>query len=297
MKIAISGTGGLVGSALKRELAARAYVISEITRQRRAKQPGSIYYDLKQKTIDLAAFEGQDVVIHLAGANISGKRWSSAYKKEILDSRVESTAVLVKAMKKLTRRPKLFICASAVGYYGNHDPSVIVHEHSQNGHGFLADVTREWENASAELVNLGVRVVHLRFGVILSRKGGALAKMLPAFNLGLGGVLGSGQQMMSWVALDEISSIVDFIINHDNISGPVNAVSPQAVTNQMFTKVLGEAIHRPTVFPVPAFMIKLLFGQMGQELLLEGVHVKPEVLLKAGYQFKYPTLIQALNAA
>jgi uncharacterized protein (TIGR01777 family) len=297
MKIAISGASGLVGSTLKGDLLKKGHVLATISRHRLGRDSSHIQYDLHKKTVDLAALEAQDVIIHLAGANISGQSWTPAYKKEILDSRVESTFVLVNAIKKLNRRPKLFICASAVGYYGNHDPSVIVNEHSQNGHGFLADVTREWENASADLINLGVRVVHLRFGVILSRQGGALAKMLPAFYLGLGGVLGSGQQKMSWVALNEIPSIVDFIINHDNISGPINAVSPQAVTNQEFTKTLGAVIHRPTVLPVPDFMIKMLFGQMGQELLLEGVHVKPEVLLNAGYSFKYPNLTEALQVA
>lgn len=294
MKIALSGANGLVGEALKEHFSRAGHQLVRIVRKAPAKGSSDIYYDLSQNYIDTAALEGVDIIVHLAGANISGGRWTESYKKEILESRVATTLLLTNAIKKLNRRPKLFLCASAIGYYGNHDASVIVNEHSPRGHGFLADVCVDWENASADLVNLGVRLVHMRFGVILSRKGGALSKMLVPFYLGLGGRLGGGKQPMSWIALDEIPSAVDFIIANEKISGPVNMTAPYAVSNEEFTKGLGQAIGRPTIFPVPAFMVKLLFGQMGQDLLLEGVHAVPEVLVNAGYQFKYPHLKDAL---
>ena len=296
MRIAISGATGLIGSTLKEFFLRNGHQVSEISRHRPwSKKSSHIMLDVKKNFIDAAALEGHDVVIHLAGANISAQGWSASYKKEIRDSRIKTTKLLVNTIQKMNNRPKIFFCASAVGYYGNHDPQVMVNERSSNGHGFLAEVCQEWENESVDLVLYGVRLVHMRFGVVLSKKGGALPKMLPAFYFGLGGRLGSGRQKMSWVALDEIPIIIDYIMDHDTISGPVNFVSPNAVTNAEFTKTLGSVIHRPTIFPVPGFMIKTIFGQMGQELLLEGAHVAPQVLLDRGYRFQFSNLKEVLE--
>jgi uncharacterized protein (TIGR01777 family) len=241
---------------------------------------------------DTSQLEGVDVVIHLAGANIA-ERWTTAYKKEILESRVRTTRLLCETISLLNCRPKLLITASAVGYYGNHGPEEILDEGSHMGEGFLADVCQQWE-AETKDVSRTIRTVRMRLGVVLSKAGGALAKMRLPFQLGLGGRLGDGRQMMSWVALDEIPHIVEHFIKSD-LSGPVNAVSPQAVSNAEFTKVLGQVMHRPTVLPVPAFAVRWLFGEMGQNLLLEGVHVVPRRLQESGYQFRFPELKDALK--
>jgi len=296
MKIAISGATGLIGSTLKDFFVKNGHQVSTISRHRGFfKKTSNIFWDLKKNYIDIKVLEGHDVIIHLAGANISAQNWSDAYKKEIRDSRIKSTKLLVQTIQRMTNRPKVFLCASAVGYYGNQEPEAVMDEHSPTGRGFLAQLCQQWENASAEVVLYGVRLVHMRFGIVLSKKGGALAKMLPPFRLGLGGCLGTGRQKMSWVAIDEIPLIVNFIISHEGIGGPINTVSPQPVTNAEFTKILGSVIHRPTVLPLPAPMIKLIFGQMGQELLLEGAHVTPSVLLNTAYHFQYPNLTTALK--
>jgi uncharacterized protein (TIGR01777 family) len=298
MKIAISGVTGLIGSTLKDYFLKTGHQVSEISRHRMGFNKSSkIYFNPKKNYIDVDALEGHDVIIHLAGANISGKRWSVAYKREILESRVIGAKLIADAVLKMNKRPKIFFCASAVGYYGNHEPEVPLNEHSSCGKGFLAQVCERWENASAEVMLHGVRLVHMRFGVVLNKKGGALAKMLPLFYFGLGGCLGSGRQKMSWITLDEIPNIIEFIMAHNDVNGPVNFVSPNPVTNKEFTKILGHLIHRPTIFPVPGFMIKLIFGQMGKELLLDGAHVNPQVLLQTGYQYKYPQLKEALQSA
>lgn len=297
MKIAISGVTGLVGSTLKDYFVKQGHEVGEISRHRIGFGKSSkIFFNPNKNYIDKDALEGHEVIIHLAGANISGRRWTAGYKKEILQSRVQSTKVLTEAILKMTTRPKIFFCASAVGYYGNHDPEVPINEHSGNGHGFLAQVCQEWENTSAELILHGIRLIHMRFGVVLSKQGGALAKMLPIFYFGLGGPLGSGRQKMSWITLSEIPQIIEFIMRNEDINGPVNFVSPHPVTNREFTKILGSVIHRPTIFPAPGFMIKLILGQMGKELLLEGAHVNPEILLKAGYHYQYPKLKEALQS-
>ena len=296
MKVAISGASGLIGRTLKEHFLKNDHQVSEISRHRRIfNNKQTILWNLKENSIDAQALEGHDVIFHLAGANISSQKWSKAYKKEILQSRVNSTKLLVHTIKDLNKRPKIFFSASAVGYYGNHDPLVSLNAHSGGGHGFLAQVCQEWENASADLILYGVRLIHMRFGVVLSNRGGALTKMLPVFCCGLGGHLGSGNQKMSWIAIDEIPRIIDYIIDHEQISGPVNFVSPNPVTNKQFTKTLGKVIYRPTILPVPAFMINFLFGQMGKELLLDGAHVVPQVLLNAGYQYQYADLENALR--
>lgn len=296
MRVAISGASGLIGRTLKEHFLKNAHEVSEISRHRGIfNNQDTILWNLKEETIDAQALEDHDIIVHLAGADISAQKWTKAYKKEILQSRVSSTKTLVHAIKDLSKRPKIVFTASAVGFYGNHDPFVPLNEHSSCGTNFLAQVCHEWENASADLILYGIRLIHMRFGVVLSNRGGALTKMLPVFYCGLGGRLGSGGQKMSWIAIDEIPAIIDYIIAHDQISGPVNFVAPNPVTNKQFTKTLGKVLFRPTILPVPAFVIRSLFGQMGKELLLEGAHVTPKVLLDTGYQFQYPDLEKALR--
>ncbi len=298
MRVAITGSTGMIGSTLISFLLPKGHGVTQITRRRVLKgahQTPFLTWDPDAGQIDAQALEGHDAVIHLAGTNV-GERWSESYKKDILQSRVKGTRLLCQTLVRLKNKPKVLLSASAIGYYGNHPPDKILDENSPQGQGFLPDVCRQWEEETKAARDAGVRVVNMRIGVVLSKKGGAVAKMWMPFQMGLGGVLGSGKQMMSWVALDEIPLIIDHLMNKD-VSGPVNLVSPQAVSNAQFTKVLGQVIKRPTIFPIPGFMIQLLFGEMGERLLLEGARVVPKRLQETGYQFHYPDLRAALEQA
>ena len=296
-RVAISGSTGFLGQTLVRHFQKQNAAIFRLVR------PGTklsvddscslIHWDVDSPTIEAQKLEGMDVVIHLAGASLAAQRWSEAYKHQMLDSRIESTRLLAKTLAGLKRPPKIFFCASAVGFYGNHAPEKIIDESGPKGQGFLADVCEQWEEETEAVKAVGIRVVHLRCGMILGR-GGALAKMKLPFQMGLGGVLGSGRQMISWIAADEIPLIIEHLLN-TNISGPVNCVCPEASSNRDFTRALGHALRKPTVFPVPGFMVKLLFGEMGQTLLLDGVNVKPQRLLEAGYQFRFVDIRKTLE--
>ncbi len=297
MRIAISGSTGFIGSTLVSHFLKRYDTVIELSRRESlAKSKTSVaVWDPHRGTIEADKLEGHDVVIHLAGVNIS-ERWTSAYKEIIESSRVEGTRLLSQALATLKQKPKLLIAASAVGFYGNHAPEETCDESSSSGQGFLPQVCRHWEEETRFAKEAGIRVVNLRFGVVLGKNGGAMAKMLPIFNLGLGGVLGHGRQVMSWIALPEIPLVIEHIIKTSSLEGPVNAVSPQAVSNREFTKVLGRVIKRPVFLPVPAFGIQALFGEMGQTLLLEGVRVAPQRLQQSGYSFRYLDLQSALDA-
>ncbi len=297
LRIAITGATGLVGSKLIPYFHSEGHQVVQITRQASLKGASTpfITWDPDAGKMDESRMEGMDAVIHLAGTNVAGY-WTPSYKQQILDSRVNGTRLLCATLAGLKRKPKVLLSASAVGYYGNHAPDVVLDEQSPKGRGFLSDVCEYWERETQIASKAGIRVVNMRFGVILSKDGGALGKMKIPFQLGLGGVLGSGKQMMSWVALDEIPAVVSHLINVD-IKGAVNVVSPNPVSNKEFTKVLGEVIKRPTVLLVPALGIKLLFGEMGQEMLLSGSRVVPARLQKANYQFRYPALRAALEKA
>ncbi|MDE2027954.1 MAG: TIGR01777 family oxidoreductase, partial [Candidatus Omnitrophica bacterium] len=260
----------------------------------RSFQTNMIHWDPSLSFLKEEELNGFDAVIHLSGSSI-GRRWTPEYKKEILDSRVQSTTLLCEALSKVAVKPKVLICASAVGFYGPHSPRETLDEASPSGTGFLADVCRAWEQAVAPAVKAGIRVVHARFGLVLSQTGGALAQMLPVFRWGLGGPLGDGQQAVSWVSLDEIPFVVEHLIRNEKIDGAVNVCSPQSVSNAEFTRMLGQALHRPAVLPVPAFAVNLLFGEMGQSLLLEGAKVNPKRLQESGYQFHYPDLKYVLS--
>ncbi len=233
-------------------------------------------------------------MVHLAGESIASGRWTVARKREIRDSRVLGTRLLSEALARMPRPPQVLLCASAIGYYGDCGSDVLK-EDSPPGSDFLADVCKAWEAATAPAAQKGIRVVHLRSGIILSPKGGALAKMLFPFRMGAGGIIGSGKQYMSWIALDDTLGVIAFALQTPSLHGPVNVVAPNAVTNAEFTKTLGRVLHRPTIFPMPAFAARLAFGEMADALLLSSARVEPAALLRAGYHFQWRDLESALR--
>jgi hypothetical protein len=233
-------------------------------------------------------------VVHLAGENIAGRRWNDEQKARIRDSRVDSTLLLSGTLATLRQPPKVLVSASAIGYYGDRGDSLLT-ESSESGNGFLPEICREWEAATEPAVAAGIRVVNLRFGVILSRKGGALTKMLTPFRLGLGGVIGSGRQWMSWIAIDDVIGVICHVLATESLRGPVNTVAPSAVTNHEFTKTMGRVLRRPTIFPMPAFVARLALGEMADELLLASTRVEPRALLVSQYSFLFADLENALR--
>lgn len=233
-------------------------------------------------------------VIHLAGENVAQGRWTQQKKQKILMSRVEGTKQLIDFIATLKEKPTAFLCASAAGYYGSRGDEIL-DENSSLGEGFLADVCRQWEKETQRLSSMGIRVVNLRFGMILSPRGGALHKMIPPFQARLGGIIGNGQQYISWISIRDLVEIVNFIIKQNHIQGPVNIVSPIQTTNKGLTKALGKALNRPTPFKIPAFMVRLIFGQMADEMLLSSSRVTPKVLLESGYEFKDQSLDAVLH--
>ena len=292
MKILVSGSHGLVGKALISSLGSGEHEVVRLVRS--TPKPGEIEWHPNQDAMDAARLEGFDAVINLAGENVAAARWTEDQKRKIHDSRVNGTHLLSEAMAKLLNRPRVFVCASATGFYGDRDDEVL-DEHSDSGGGFLAGVCREWEKATEPAVAAGVRVVNLRFGVILSREGGMLAKLLTPFKMGMGGKVGSGKQFISWVAIDDVVNAVKLALNDETFRGPVNVVSPNPVTNEVFTKTLGHVLSRPTALAMPAFAARLAFGEMADEMLLTSQYVVPKRLSDAGYEFKYPELEAALR--
>src|SRR5262245_50637512 len=292
MKVAIAGASGLVGSAL---IPVLRTIGAEITRLVRSKpKAGEIEWHPNQDEVSPNSLEGFEVIINLAGENIAGGRWTDDQKKKIHDSRVHGTHLLSEAIAKLARKPRAFICASATGIYGDRD-SETLDEQSESGGGFLAGVCREWEKASEPAIKAGVRVVNLRFGPILAREGGMLAKLLTPFKMGMGGKVGSGKQFISWVSLDDAVNAVKLAIKDDSMHGPVNIVSPNPVTNEEFTRTLGHVLNRPTALAMPAFAARLAFGEMADEMLLASQKVLPRKLLSAGFQFQLPKLEDAIR--
>lgn len=292
MKILVAGASGLIGQALVRHLAAKEHQVVKLSRQ-----PGekTIVWNPAKGELDAQQLEGFDAIINLAGENIADGRWTQQKKQAILETRIQSTALLCKTLLQLTLAPKLLINASAVGYYGD-QKEVIVDEASPAGKDFLADVCRQWEAAAAPAKTKGVRVVLLRLGVVLAKEGGALANMLTPFKLGIGGRLGSGNQYMSWISLNEVVRIIDFILSDEHLEGPVNAVAPCPATNAEFTKALGKALRRPTWLPMPAFAVRLLFGELADSLLLASTRVHPNKLQQAGYIYSDPSLESTLRS-
>ncbi|TDI85768.1 MAG: TIGR01777 family protein [Caldithrix sp.] len=293
MKILISGASGLVGTALEPFLRVGGHDVNKLVRTKNSKNCCDVYWDPYHDELDQASLHGVEAVVHLSGENIAG-RWTSGKKARIRDSRITTTRLLSQTIANLEHRPKVFVCASAVGYYGDRGDELLS-EDSKFGDGFLADVVREWEAATAPAAANGIRTVNLRIGVVLSRAGGALAKMLTPFKMGAGGIIGSGKQYWSWVAIDDVVGAIHHALITESLKGPVNLVAPQPVTNAEFTKTLGRVISRPTLFPMPAFAAKAAFGEMAEALLLASTRVEPRKLVESGYQFKHPDLEGALQ--
>lgn len=289
MNILLTGASGLIGSALRPVLAARGHHVIPLLRQRQA---GAAYWNPARGEIDLQHCGPLDAVIHLAGETVA-QRWTAKARERIRSSRVDATQLLVGALRRMPSPPKVFLAASATGYYGDCGDEWL-DETSSRGAGFLSEVCRDWEEAAASIGN-GVRVVHLRFGIVLAKQGGALAKMLPAFRLGLGGRIGSGQAWWSWIALPDLLEAIVFALEREELRGPLNMVTPEPVRNETFTRALGGVLRRPAVLPVPAFALKLAFGEMAQETMLASFRVRPSRLLAAGFAFKHPEIEPALR--
>jgi hypothetical protein len=292
-KACVMGASGLLGTAVAASLRADGIDVVEFSRRARG---GRAHWDPEKSEIDAARLEGADAIVNLAGEGLDSGRWSEGRKRRLWTSRVSSTALLARTVATLKRKPAVLLNASAVGFYGDRGEEV-VDEHSPAGHGYLADLCQAWEQATAAAQEAGVRVVMLRFGIVLTPRGGALAKLLPPFRLGLGGRLGRGGQGMPWIALADAVNVVRFVIGHKELRGPVNVVAPETVRNADLTESLGRALGRPTALNVPSFALRAIFGsQMAQEMLLEGALVRPRVLEEAGYRFDYPRLDDALDS-
>ncbi|MGA8142729.1 MAG: TIGR01777 family oxidoreductase [Candidatus Acidiferrales bacterium] len=296
MKILISGSSGLVGSAASAALQSDGHNVGHLVRPGGASRPGEIRWDPMQATVDVPAMEGTDVVIHLSGAGIADGRWTSERKKLLRSSRIDTTRVLVDSLSRLKQKPRTLLVASAIGYYGDCGDEVLT-ESSANGTDFLALLCRDWEAEARRAAALGIRTVMLRFGVVLSGKGGALPRMLTPFKLGLGGRLGSGRQWMSWIGIEDVIGIIRYAIANEQVSGPVNVVAPNPVRNQEFTRLLAGMLHRPAIFPAPEFILRLAMGEMADAVLLASDRVQPERILAAGYGFRFQILEPALRAA
>jgi uncharacterized protein len=294
MNIAITGSTGMVGRALTEALVADGHSVRPVVRRPGPNPEREIRWDPAGGTIDAAAFNDIDAVVHLAGEGVASHRWSSDVKKRILDSRVLGTRLLCETLASLSVKPSVLVSASAVGYYGDRGAELL-DESSTPGEGFLADVCQQWEAATTAARDANVRVVNLRIGVVISTKGGALASMLTPFRMGVGGVLGSGRQYISWITLDDLVRAIVFALGAAALSGPVNATAPDAVTNREFTKTLGHLLHRPTVATMPAFVARMVFGEMADEMFLSGSRVVPRALQAAGFSFQHPVLEPALR--
>ena len=294
LHVAVTGAGGLIGSALIRRLAADRHRVSRLVR--RAAGPGEISWDPVTGRLEPGQLDGMDAVIHLAGENV-GARWTAARKHQIKSSRIQGTRLLSEAIARARRRPGVLVSASAIGIYGSRGDEVLT-ENSPAGDAaldFLAEVGREWEAAAEPARASGVRVIHPRFGLVLSSAGGALKKMLLPFRLGLGGRLGSGTQWMSWISIDDVVGAILHVLLTESFSGPVNLVAPEPVRNRDFTAILGRVLSRPTPFAVPAAALRLTLGEMATSTLLASARVLPKRLLAAGYRFEHPDLETALR--
>lgn len=292
MKILLSGANGFIGSALVPFLEAHHHEVVQLVRK--PTSPNQIPWTPESDRLNLASLTDVDAVVHLAAHNVASRRWTAAQKTQIQNSRLAGTTLLARAIQHLHPVPAAFLSASAVGYYGDRADQLL-DESALPGSGFLADVCQQWEQAASFLSGQGIRVAFLRFGLVLSPTGGALARMLLPFKLGLGGVIGSGQQYWSWISLLDSLRAILFILNNPILAGPVNVVTPQPVTNQQFTQTLGQALRRPAFLPMPAALARLVFGEMANELLLASARVKPAKLLQQNFDFLHPTLTEVLK--
>jgi uncharacterized protein (TIGR01777 family) len=294
MRILVTGSTGLIGDALVKTLRARGEEVLRLVRSG-AKGEDAIGWAPEKGFIEAERLEGLDAVVHLAGENVAARRWTAEVKRRILESRRQGTALLAETLARLEHRPKVLVSASAVGYYGN-PGTTVVDEQAPPGDAFLSKVCVAWESAADAARTAGIRVVHPRFGVVLSGSGGALGRMLPVFRAGLGGRLGSGGAWMSWITLHDTVSALELCLRDNELFGPVNIVSPNPVTNAEFTRALARTLRRPALLPVPELMIRAFFGEMGRELLLASVRVEPARLGERGFQFTHPDLGAALSS-
>lgn len=292
MKILITGASGLVGSNLSQRLRKAGHEVIEL-RRRRGATAAEPTWEVEAGRIDLAPAGPLDAVVHLAGENIA-QRWTPEAMARIRNSRVEGTRILSEALVGLPQPPRVLVCASAIGFYGDRGEEGL-DEQSAPGHGFLADVCRDWEAATTPAIRRGIRVATVRLGVVLASQGGALGKMLPSFRLGLGGPLGSGRQYWSWITLHDLLEVFVRLVEDATLSGPINAVTPNPVTNREFTVTLARVLARPAALPVPAFALRIMMGRMADEALLASARVKPARLLEAGFRFQFPELGAALH--
>ena len=292
MKVLITGSSGLVGLALIESLAANGHEVIRLLRKDFSED--SPVWDPENGVIDLADVRDIAAVVHLAGENIAEGRWNDKKKENILSSRVRGTKLLAGVFAASDHKPRIIVSASATGVYGDRGEEFL-DETNGPGNGFLADVCKQWEEATAPAVDAGLRVANVRLGIVLSTAGGALKKMLLPFRMGLGGVIGSGKQYMSWVSIEDVTGMIQYVIANESMRGPVNLVSPDAVSNREFTKTLGRVLHRPTIFPLPVFAARIAFGEMADELLLASTRVLPKKLTDSGYKFRHPELGEAFE--
>lgn len=296
LRVAVTGSTGMIGTEVVRRLRFGGHRVVRLVRREPEPGSGDVRWDPDGGRIDAAALEGTDAVIHLAGENV-GERWTEERKARIRRSRVDGTRLLAEALAGLRQRPRVLVSASAVGIYGERGDEVLEEGSAPGTEGFLTGVVRGWEEATAPAREAGVRVALLRLGVVLSAEGGALAKMLPPFRMGAGGRMGDGRQWMSWISLEDAVEAVLFALENEGVSGPVNVVAPGPVTNREFTERLAHAVHRPALVAVPAFALRLLFGEMADETVLVSQRVLPKRLQALGFAFRHPTLDEALAAA
>jgi uncharacterized protein len=300
MRILVSGSTGFLGTSLIEALEREGHAITRLVRPETSQsRPASgsgqtLAWDPVGGAFDAASAEGADALVHLAGASIAGGRWNASRKKLLRTSRIAATRHLIGALARLQRPPRVIVAASAIGYYGSRGEETLT-ESSAPGDDFLAGLCREWEAETAQGAEFGARVVSLRFGIILAAHGGALPRMLTPFKLGVGGRLGTGRQWMSWVTLEEVLNVIQFALAGAELAGPVNVVAPNPVRNSEFTKILAKTLHRPALFPAPAFALRVALGEMADALLLVSQKVSPAVLVNAGYQFLQPELAEALG--
>ena len=294
MKIAVSGASGLVGSALVALLTTGGHTVHRLVRGKLNQSAKEIGWSPTERRLDPNDLEGIDAVIHLGGENIASGRWTKNKRKRIRDSRVDSTRLLAETLARMSHPPKVFLCASATGFYGDRGEEILTEE-AAAGKNFLANVCQEWEQATQPAGDAGIRVANLRFGVVLTPRGGALKQMLPLFRLGLGGRLGSGNQVWSWIGIDDAIGAVYHALGNRSLSGPVNLTAPEPVTNRQFTTLLAKVLHRPAMLPAPSSALRMALGPMADELLLASARVVPQRLLQTEYEFRNRDLQSALR--
>jgi uncharacterized protein (TIGR01777 family) len=292
MHFAVTGSHGLIGRVLVPFLTTGGHRVTPLVRGDASE--GQVSWDPSADSLDASALDGVDGVVHLAGENIAATRWNEAHKRRVIESRIHSTRILCEGLARLPSPPRVVVSASAIGFYGDRGGE-IVDEDSPSGEGFLAGVAREWEAATKPAAAAGIRVVQMRFGVVLSPKGGALARMLTPFRMGAGGAIGSGRQYWSWISLDDAVGAIHHVLMTDAIHGPVNAVAPASVTNVAFTKTLGRVLSRPSIMRVPASVARIGLGEMADELLLASTRVRPRRLLNSAYEFRHDAVEDALR--